>query len=64
MSWKIWNLLESLDWRFLPDTGGILDQPEWLLDDLATISWRQHRVKDMMDAGAAISNTPNVLNRK
>lgn len=48
ISWRVWNLLENLDWKFLPEEGGLLSQPDWLLEDLATIAWRRGRVKDMM----------------
>lgn len=50
ISWQIWVLLQAFDWRFLPVEGSLLDQPEWLLDDLATISWQHSIVKDQLDA--------------
>jgi len=31
--------------------GGLLDQPEWLLEDLMTISWREGIVKKMLKNG-------------
>jgi hypothetical protein len=48
ISWQIWNLLESLDWKFLPEQGGLLDQPDWLIEDLTTIAWRRGKIKEMM----------------
>jgi hypothetical protein len=41
-------MLESLEWKFLPVQGGLMDQPDWLFEDLATISWRRKCVADMM----------------
>lgn len=48
--------MESFDWRFLPAQGGLLDQPDWLLEDLATIAWRKSVVEDMLKE--APSGTP------
>jgi hypothetical protein len=31
-------MCEALDWRHLPYSGGILDQPDWLMEDLMTIA--------------------------
>jgi hypothetical protein len=50
ISWDIWLYLQAFDWKFLPVEGSLLDQPEWLMDDLATISWQYSIVKDQLDA--------------
>lgn len=47
-SWKVWVLLQGLDWSHLPYEGGILEQPEVLMNDLVTISWRKSIIKEML----------------
>lgn len=49
-SWKVWTLLESTGWRHLPVEGGLLDQPELLLEDLAVISWLSSIVEEQIGA--------------
>ena len=51
--------MESFDWKFLPEPGGLLDQPEWLLDDLATIAWRKSVVEDMLKEAPSGTQTQN-----
>lgn len=48
ISWRVWNMEESLGWALPPDV--ILRQPDWLMEDLATISWRNGKVKEMLEA--------------
>jgi len=38
-SYDIWTMCESFGWRFLPHAGGLLDQPQWLVEDLMTLTW-------------------------
>jgi hypothetical protein len=38
-AWAVWSLLESTGWRFLMAPGGLLDQPEALMGDVAVIAW-------------------------
>lgn len=38
-AWSAWTLLESTGWRHLLDPGGLLDQPEGLMCDVALIAW-------------------------
>jgi len=52
LSWRIWCLVESHGWEKLPFAGGLLDQPDWLLEDLSTISWRKQVIEDMMQPAA------------
>lgn len=40
--------MESTDWRFLPYSGGLLDQPDWLIADLLTISGLSQQVRKMV----------------
>ncbi len=47
--------MESTGWQHLPHTGGILDQPDTLMADLATISARHRHIKDLVDAGSVIA---------
>ena len=32
-------LLESTGWKHLPYSGGLLDQPDRLMENVATIAW-------------------------
>ena len=50
LSWRIWCLVEAHGWEKLPFDGGLLDQPDWLMEDLATISWRKKIIEDMVKA--------------
>lgn len=49
-SFAIWSMLDSLDWRYLPDPGGLLDQNEALMSDLATISYASQLVEIQLDS--------------
>jgi len=40
-----------MDWKFLPVEGNLLDQPAWLMEDLAIIAWRKGCVEDMKSGG-------------
>lgn len=44
-SWPIWQWMEATGWKFLPYAGGLLDQPDWLLRDLLTVSAISERVR-------------------
>lgn len=38
----MWSILEGIEWKHLPDPGGLLDQDQALMQDLSTIghmSW-------------------------
>lgn len=48
LSWKVWVMLETMEWKHLPYAGGILDQPEWLMEDLYTLSARRSALKSAM----------------
>jgi hypothetical protein len=39
-------MMRALDWKYLPYAGGLLDQPDWLINDLLTIEGAYHRMKD------------------
>lgn len=43
--WDLWKMMEALDWKHLPNAGGLLDQDEALMQDLMTISWRRDRLE-------------------
>jgi len=34
-------------WHHLPYPGGILEQPDWLIEDLLTISWRKDILENL-----------------
>lgn len=41
-------MVQGFDWQHLPYEGGLLEQPEALIDDLLLISWRKSILKEMM----------------
>jgi hypothetical protein len=49
-SWKVWTLLEATGWRHLPLPGGLLDQPDWLLSDLMTITAISERARKQVQS--------------
>lgn len=59
-------LLERMEWQYLPDAGGLLDQPEALMDDLLTISYVRSRVEEMLKSPvpAALGALTKRLRRK
>jgi hypothetical protein len=40
--------MERFGWQFLPYAGGVLDQPDWLMEDLFVIAWRKECVERML----------------
>jgi uncharacterized membrane protein len=36
---KIWRMIETFEWKHLPDAVGLLDQEEALWEDLTTVAW-------------------------
>lgn len=60
-SWRIWRFMEATrdgmsgQWSFLPEKGGWLDQPQWLVEDLTKISERSQIIKEqLMPAGGRV----------
>jgi len=51
LSWELWSTLEAIDWKYPPDV--VLRQPERIMDDLRTISWRRKLVEDWVQPGPA-----------
>jgi hypothetical protein len=45
--------LEAFDWKVLPRDGGILDQPEALVDDLTKLLVRISVLKTLKEQGAS-----------
>lgn len=43
--------MEATGWKFLPYPGGLLDQPEWLMQDLFRIRAASERVKEKSKRG-------------
>ena len=41
--------MQATDWQFLPFPGGLLDQPEWLMDDLFTIRAEAEHIRKPSD---------------
>jgi hypothetical protein len=42
--------VRKIGWSVLPYPGGLLDQPEWLIDDLLAINEASERVEDQIRA--------------
>jgi hypothetical protein len=40
-------MMVATDFHHLPFEGGLLDQPEWLMADLFTLTWRKSVLKEM-----------------
>ena len=51
ISFQVWEMMERTGWQYLPYDGGLLDQPEWLFEDLMVIAWRKGVVEKMMQKG-------------
>ena len=54
-SWSVYEKMEAFAdgygaWRFLPHPGGLLEQPEWLMEDLLTWRWLANKVKKQQEA--------------
>lgn len=45
-SWSIWMIVRAFDWKALPHAGGLLDQPDWLLNDLLNLESEYRRLRD------------------
>jgi len=45
-SWHIWRLMEITDWRIAPNH--LLDTPDWLIEDLLSISSRASQIREML----------------
>jgi hypothetical protein len=41
--------MEATGWRFLPQAGGLLDQPEALLEDVLTLAALARTVERMLE---------------
>lgn len=49
-AWTLWTLLRSIEWKHLPSEGGLLDQDEQLMSDIATIEWLSGLIEPMIKA--------------
>ena len=47
-AWAAWTLLTSTGWKHLLAEGGLLDQPEQLFQDVATIEWLSGLIEPMI----------------
>jgi len=45
-AWRAWTLGEAFGWQMLPITGGYLEQPEALIEDILVVSAISKRVKE------------------
>ena len=48
LGWEAWKLMQAFGWKFLPYEGGLMDQPETLMDDILAISSANEKVKEML----------------
>jgi hypothetical protein len=48
-NYDAWVLMRATDFRYLPYIGGLLDQPESLLQDILTIEGEYQRLKQEMN---------------
>ena len=46
LAWQAWTMIQATGWNFLPHAGGLLDQPESLMDDIMAIAITSQKVKD------------------
>jgi hypothetical protein len=40
--------MQATNWQFLPFAGGLLDQPDWLMDDLWTLRYEYQIIKESL----------------
>jgi hypothetical protein len=45
MAWHTFTLMQATAWRFLPFSGGLLDQPQLLMDNLFTLVAQFNEIK-------------------
>ena len=57
-------LLEATEWKWMPTEGGILDQPDWLLEDLSKIAQRVGYIESREKAGKVFSGIAVAQRRK
>jgi len=46
--WRLWVWAENTGWRHLPMAGGLLDQPESLMDDLMAVQFASSRLRESL----------------
>jgi len=51
-AYKVWAQMVATDWKHLLVSGGILDQPAALWDDMMTIEFMHRRVRESQKGGA------------
>ena len=44
LSWRVFTWMEATNWRHLPSE--LMDQPEWLMDDLFTLASELEVIKN------------------
>jgi hypothetical protein len=53
LAFQMWAWLEGIEWRHLPDTGGLLDQEEQLMTNIIAINKHVKIFKAQQEANAA-----------
>lgn len=46
LAYRTWAMLDATDWKHLPNSGGLLEQDEALMDDTFTVEFMARRVKE------------------
>ncbi|MBZ0306929.1 MAG: hypothetical protein K8I82_12740 [Anaerolineae bacterium] len=49
-----WLALRATDWKLLPESGGLLDQPEGLMQAVYTLSWLHQVCEQTVEVEAEI----------
>jgi hypothetical protein len=50
-SWRNWLIWRFFDKAILPFSGGFMEQPTWVLDDLMVIESEYNTIREQMDGG-------------
>lgn len=48
-AWTLWTLLEGIGWKYPPSV--LLDQPQHLMESLATITWLSNKIEAKVRGG-------------
>jgi hypothetical protein len=48
-AYRVWTQLNATEWKHLPSSGGLLDQPEALWNDVLAVEFMHRRVKESKD---------------
>lgn len=46
-AWKAFVLLEAVEWKHLPYTGGLMDQPDLLMRNIFRVKYLHGKLKEL-----------------